>query len=159
MLNIYKIKAVDSPMQSPEDVEENGGMLYIIDVKTDMKNDIMQDTMFAEDGGYDGGWPMGFSFTEEWGIRVGELCPDLFDVYTNRNASNIVTRQLYVVVPDGVVPEVGEYCAFMNQYDKRITNEEITELLQQLHETEQDADILQYEIGSDDKLTKVTNNG
>lgn len=152
MLNIYKIIDVDWSDQTLEDIEENGGQLWCITIKTDINNNIMQD-VYSEDDDYEGGWPIGFSFSEEWGFRQYELYPELYSEYSPTSKSNVVTRQLYVITPNNIKPIKGDYCAFLNQFDKRIDNEEIIDILQNLQgETD---DIISYEIGKDNKLHRI----
>ena len=153
MINLYKIQDVTFVEQDLSDIEANGGATYCITILSDAKNNLLQSSLFDDDG-YEAMWPIAFQGMEEWGYRIYEDVPQLFHEYNHTKESNVVARQLYTVIPVPYVPKKGTYCAFVNQFDKRITNEEVEELFAELQVTDTE-DIISFEIGEDNKLHKI----
>lgn len=154
MINIYKIKDITFVEQDLADIEANGGATYCITINSEAKNNLLQDSLFEEDGEYDSMWPIAFQDIKEWGYRIYEDTPQLFHEYNHTKESNVLTRQLYTIIPIPFVPKKDTYCAFINQFDKRITNEEIEEVFAGLQPTDTE-DIISFEIGEDNKLHRI----
>lgn len=154
MLHIYKIEQVDMISEDIETVIENEGRpLFDVFVKNvKHTNYFDKSSKFTEDL-YEGGWPVMIKNNPDIGFCENDYCDFNWDITTpllNRR----VDRHFFIRINYNNKPKVGDFFTFLNQYDKRLTNDEITKVLDSIQDSEELTELC-YEIGKDNKLHRV----
>ena len=153
MFHVYKIDKVDLVPENPEIVIENEGrLLYDVLVKNVKHGGFFGTTAdFMTEDSYEGGWAVLFQNSDDVAFCVNDYIEyDWNDVCTLDDRP--MSRHFFIRASYDDKPEEGRRFAFLNQYDKRLTNQEIQEVLNACDDDRTD---ICYEIGKDDKLHKV----
>ncbi len=139
MIHIYKIDYVELiPEPIYDIIEHEGKPLYKIIV-----TDVVSDDDFYEDG-----WPVLFENTNDWAFYIGGFISTNYSI-TSKNSMN---RTFYIRMPFNFKPTVGQHFVFLNQYDKRVQNEELKEALKNIIGGESDS---LFTINQNNELEQV----
>lgn len=141
-----KCELIDEPI---EDIIANEGRqlwdIYVERVSGDYNS---EGNMF--DDQYEGGWPVILQGSGDWGICVNEY-PE-FD-YENSLGTLDETpkaRHFFIRLLTNYTPEPGKHFAFLNQFDKRITNEELYRLVNSCTDSEHSELCYQLNVDSNE---------
>lgn len=152
MLKVYKIdqcNIVDEPL---EDLMENDFRHLIkltVSIDIDRPDSFLQDLNVVEEKYCNENWPIYVKGKSDWGRMIN---------YTHAYEENRVNQtckvkfDFFIRMFEKDYPQQGDHFAFLNQYDKRIANEEIIEVVDNC---ESEKPITLYEINQDNKLEQT----
>lgn len=152
MLHLYKINKVELVNEPVDDILENEGRcLFDIFVKDIQYTEYFgtRDKMFEDE--YEGGWPVIFK-NNVLGFCENDYAEVDFNGTLHLNERSM-DRHFFIRLDYNNKPKEGDYFCFLNQYDKRVTNEEIEELVNN-NQFGDETDVT-FEIGKDNKLHRV----
>lgn len=151
MLHVYKIDSVTMVSESMEEILENEGRpLFEIVVKNIIYYSYFQNRNDIFDDCYEGGWPVLFE-NGEVGFCLNDYSVVDFDGVKHLE-ERPMDRHFFIRADYKNQPKTGSYFTFLNQYDKRVSNEELEEVLKSCEGDETD---ITFEIGKDNKLHKT----
>ena len=153
MIHFYKIQDIQWAEQSLDDIQENEGLaLWKITIKSNVAEiPKAEDPFFEGDGEYDPGWPLMFSSTDDWGFRSFEIAEHFYEELSRKEG---ITRRLYVLLEPSTPLKKNDWLVFANQYEYRVSNEELREVLNELKSSDSDAYDITYSINKDNKLQR-----
>lgn len=152
MLHVYKIDSFEIVDEPFEDILENEGRsLFDVFVKNVDKDYFNDNKIFPDQ--YEGGWPIAIQNNDEWGFCVNDYAEFDWHMEAETLKDRGVGRHFFIRLPFNKRPKTGSHFAFLNQYDKRLTNEEIIETVNNCQSDDPES---VYEIGIDNKLHLIT---
>jgi len=142
MIHIYKTDYVELIPETIYDIiEHEGKPLYKI---------IVTDVASENDDFYEDGWPVLFENTDDWAFYIGGFDSPNYSIVSKIS----INRTFYIRMPFNFKPTVGQHFVFLNQYDKRVQNEELKEALKNIIGGESDT---LFTINQNNELEQVRN--